>query len=253
MSDERLRSLERRWRASGAVEDELALLRERLRAGLLDEQRVRLAAGLEHVAAAALAPHPRLFELFVERRTYSVEGEALTRWNARCGRVRDRWPFGEEALRRVCASATRCGLRTWEAFVAGWRGPPVEGLPDLARDLRVLVAMLTEARTADAEEASEISERLHELVSGDLLAGDDAMFDALNAVATLADFLAGEGSEPDPDEPWSVRGDDDPAAWCVALAMNATSAEAVAAALREDVAAWALGHGDPLRAWLTST
>lgn len=51
MSDERLREAERRWLETGAVADEAGLLVERVRAGALDEQRLRLAAWLGHDAA----------------------------------------------------------------------------------------------------------------------------------------------------------------------------------------------------------
>lgn len=40
VSDERLRELERAWRHTGSVDDEVAYLRERVRAGTLDERRL---------------------------------------------------------------------------------------------------------------------------------------------------------------------------------------------------------------------
>ncbi|MGE0708062.1 MAG: hypothetical protein AB7T09_08645 [Planctomycetota bacterium] len=51
MSDEHLRELERRWKLSGAVEDEAALLRANVRAGSLSESDLELAAYLGHEAA----------------------------------------------------------------------------------------------------------------------------------------------------------------------------------------------------------
>lgn len=51
MTDDALRALERRWRATGAVEDEAAWLSARLRAGGLAEARLRAAARLGHRAA----------------------------------------------------------------------------------------------------------------------------------------------------------------------------------------------------------
>jgi len=53
MADDRLRQLERRFRESGAVEDEAAWLRARVRAGELPEERLRLAARMGQAAAAA--------------------------------------------------------------------------------------------------------------------------------------------------------------------------------------------------------
>jgi hypothetical protein len=263
VSDERLREAERRWRASAAVEDEVALLRERLRVGQLDESRLRLAAGLEHPAASVLAPAPQVLVALVERRTRTVLGERSTRWDVRPA-ARARWTFGEEALRRACASAARCGLRAWETFVAGRSEPPVA--LDLPGDLRLLVDVVTGARVADAEQLAEVAERLHEAVlDGEavgLAGAGDAEIDALNAVANFADLLAPDllGADPldellGPDLLGADQGlprrppDDDPAMWCLALALNAVGADAVKAALLEDVAAWALGHGDPLREW----
>lgn len=54
MRDERLRALERRWRASGAPEDEQEFLLARVRAGALSMVRVRYAAALGDAAAVRL-------------------------------------------------------------------------------------------------------------------------------------------------------------------------------------------------------
>lgn len=51
MGDEQLRRGERRWRASGAPEDEARYLRERLRAGRIDLVRLALAAECGHPGA----------------------------------------------------------------------------------------------------------------------------------------------------------------------------------------------------------
>lgn len=55
MADEELRALERRWRTTGAVDDGAAFLQAKLRAGLIDEQRLRLAAFVGDPAAALVA------------------------------------------------------------------------------------------------------------------------------------------------------------------------------------------------------
>lgn len=55
MSDARLRDLERVWRESGALEDELAWLGERVRQGDLETETLRMAASLGHPAAVALS------------------------------------------------------------------------------------------------------------------------------------------------------------------------------------------------------
>lgn len=51
MSDDEVRELERRWRASGSDADEAAYLVARLRAGTLDRAQVELLARLGHAAA----------------------------------------------------------------------------------------------------------------------------------------------------------------------------------------------------------
>lgn len=61
MSDDRLRQLERRFRASGAAEDEAAFLLERVRVGDLDQAGLELAAYCGHQAsqlATGLASPP---------------------------------------------------------------------------------------------------------------------------------------------------------------------------------------------------
>ncbi|MCA9646234.1 MAG: hypothetical protein KC492_36335, partial [Myxococcales bacterium] len=51
MTDSRLQQLRRAWEASGAVEDEAAYLRERVRVGELSQERLELAAYFGHLAA----------------------------------------------------------------------------------------------------------------------------------------------------------------------------------------------------------
>jgi len=51
MSDAKLRELERRWKESGAVEDEAAYLLERVRVGDLEREKLELAAYCDHPAA----------------------------------------------------------------------------------------------------------------------------------------------------------------------------------------------------------
>lgn len=58
MADDDIRELERRFRASGAVDDEQAWLRARVRAGSLSRERVRLAASLGCPAAASALGEP---------------------------------------------------------------------------------------------------------------------------------------------------------------------------------------------------
>lgn len=58
MSDEALREAERRWRATGHVEDEARLLLEQLRAGQLSAERLELAAYCGHGAALVAIGRP---------------------------------------------------------------------------------------------------------------------------------------------------------------------------------------------------
>lgn len=55
MADDRLRALERRWKETGAAEDEAAWLREQVRHGDLPAERLRLAAYLGHEPALRVA------------------------------------------------------------------------------------------------------------------------------------------------------------------------------------------------------
>ena len=55
MTDDRLRALGRRFRETGVVEDEVAWLSERVRAGELGEEQVRLAAWVGHEASSLLS------------------------------------------------------------------------------------------------------------------------------------------------------------------------------------------------------
>ena len=92
--DERERELERRFQASRATDDEAAWLRERLRAGRLPEERLRIAAIVGHPAAALALGHepPR-------------EPEPLAAALEACGR--------ETALRALVALG-RLALPEWE-------------------------------------------------------------------------------------------------------------------------------------------
>ncbi|MEZ6183708.1 MAG: hypothetical protein R3F62_01715 [Planctomycetota bacterium] len=70
MADARLAELERSWLASGRLEDEVAFLRERLRAGTLDREQLELARACDHPAATALlgpAPRPRSFSAWLRQ------------------------------------------------------------------------------------------------------------------------------------------------------------------------------------------
>lgn len=61
MSDTRLRELERRWRETGAVEDEASFLVERVRSGEVTRERIELSAYCGYEAALRIVPEARHF------------------------------------------------------------------------------------------------------------------------------------------------------------------------------------------------
>ena len=97
----KLNDLEDRWRSSGAIEDETALLAARLQAGLLSESRVALAAHAGYEAArralgAAAPPLPSSFDW-----------EDLHPWI-------EAFPdWGEEAAERAALAAVEVAWTKW--------------------------------------------------------------------------------------------------------------------------------------------
>ncbi|MCW8138814.1 MAG: hypothetical protein KIT58_07910 [Planctomycetota bacterium] len=74
MTDQRLRQLERRWRETGAVDDEAAFLMERVRVGDLTSERLELAAFCGHEGARRAAPQVSNPPQDPERLLEEVEG-----------------------------------------------------------------------------------------------------------------------------------------------------------------------------------
>lgn len=100
MSDSHLRDLERRFKETGAVEDEALHLGGRVRAGELSQERLQLAAFLGHAAARAVlvdGEHDNLVEM-------STLG-ALFTWTEE---IADR--VGKEALLRMSIALARMSL-----------------------------------------------------------------------------------------------------------------------------------------------
>lgn len=95
---EALRELERRWRASGLPQDEVAWLRERLRRGELVEARLVLPAYLGYPAARALCD-PAALE--------ALGGDA---WDPPSSRLAKLSRFEREARVRIAIAAARCAL-----------------------------------------------------------------------------------------------------------------------------------------------
>lgn len=102
VTDTRLREAERRFEASGSADDEGALLRERLRVGLIPRAHVDLAARLGDPAARAAVPDRSPIEL-PTRATLHEGGSARPAWAAA---LQLRHP---EALLRFLVAALRGG------------------------------------------------------------------------------------------------------------------------------------------------
>ncbi|MGE0708615.1 MAG: hypothetical protein AB7N76_12655 [Planctomycetota bacterium] len=93
MTDSHLRELERRFRASGSVDDEVAWLRARVQAGDLRESRLKLAAICGHAASGILAGEG--------------PGERRDAW---CNRIAE---HGREAVERSDLAVGRHLLPCW--------------------------------------------------------------------------------------------------------------------------------------------
>jgi hypothetical protein len=105
VSDERLRALERAWRASGAEDDEVAWLQARLRAGTLDRRKAELAAYCGSRAA---------------QRACEVEptsSEELVPW------VTGLRAWGKETVVRALVAVARRALPVWEERYPRLPGP----------------------------------------------------------------------------------------------------------------------------------
>ena len=98
MSDQKLRELERRWRETGSLEDEVSLLRERVRTGRLPLLRLQAAARLEYPPATTALDN---------QAAPSLE-EALTE-------------LGKEAWVRLGRATLRAGLPDWDGVSADRR------------------------------------------------------------------------------------------------------------------------------------
>jgi hypothetical protein len=103
MSDTRLRELERRWKESGAIDDELAYVKERMRTGGLDQRRVELAAWCGHEASKRLT------------RTFPDE-PLVKNWVYRLHSL-----FGTSAVDRVAITVAKLLLPLWEGNFANDR------------------------------------------------------------------------------------------------------------------------------------
>ena len=227
MSDQRLREAERRWRDAHDLEAEVALVQERLRAGLTQPLRVELAAELGSGAAQ------RITGVGAEAPASRAE---LLQWGRRARR------FGQEAcarlilaeLRRLLelvAAAQRAATEeaelegpSWPGVAAGWvdRVESWVLAPSGAVEREEVMALRAELRWMGWPEVHPVQPDLEEALGG--------VAQALETGRQLAPWC------------WTDVGP----AWC----WSGESAAAVWAASAREVVPWALGHRDPLRARL---
>jgi hypothetical protein len=115
VTDERLRALERRWRETGATDDEAQYLQARARAGELDAERLALLAHCGHPAAERIVG----VTPFDDLRPW---GDGLARWGK------------EVCVRAALAAALRVGARDGSIAVAeAWLTCPCEAHATAAR------------------------------------------------------------------------------------------------------------------------
>ncbi|MGE0713181.1 MAG: hypothetical protein AB7N76_35465 [Planctomycetota bacterium] len=148
MSDERLRALERRYRETGAEEDEAAWLAARLRAAELEPARALLLAALGHPAAlAAIEDAAEVFQSdylrYLRAGLRAQEPELLQAHLSACGRE-----AGERAALALgrAAAAAHAGSELQEAQTlhASWQEEGGEPSPPLAARVRALSDALGE-------------------------------------------------------------------------------------------------------------
>lgn len=232
MSDEALRALERAWRALRSREAEVALLRERIRVGALDPARLALAACLGHEAARATsdpsAPTHDAFsrDWFTSLRAFDAEAQArLALGAARACEHAFRATFpkdGRVAAALLCAElALLCPCAAHgEAFHTA-----IAQVTDAVRDRR---------RQADFHRAArEAGRSTHAAVEAVALATGVGIIDWSERSRQAAVVALGSAMSVG-----VTRDGRCPPEWL----------ERCLAALREEVAPWAVGHEDSLRA-----
>ncbi len=219
MPDERLRALERRWRETGAEEDEVALLAERLRAGRLDPARARLAVllGCSRTARALGSTEP------------PPSAAVLAGHLGASGAV---------TLGRAVVAVARATSGAWRDD-----GAPPEAPARFERALAAAEAWVV--CPCDAHEDAAVREGRAAIP----LAGLGALADDPAGRAPWA--LAGELACCAAELP-SLFDETDPAGFVTLAGLDEASSlvgvVALRRALHDDLVPWLLGHGDPVRA-----
>lgn len=105
MSDAKLRELERRWRESGAADDEAAYLLERVRVGELPRDRLDLAAHCGYTAAQMASGYARPSAAIDDAESSE---RSIYEWTQ--GLVQ----FGKAALVRAAVAGAECVRQAWD-------------------------------------------------------------------------------------------------------------------------------------------
>lgn len=218
MSDDALRELERRFRASGDPADEARWLAESVRAGRLARERVELAAFVGHPAAAlALGCAPGSHDAGARARTDGAgspladDEQAVTRWLAAfddAGRIAVvhaavtllRASFADVPSPRAELAQALTLLEAWCRSGSAQGAATIVGHePQVARRRELLAASGLLDAAAFARRAQDASRAVGALIG--LTWGDDPL------VACLRD-LGGAGARAAPLVAWALAGRD---------------------------------------------
>jgi hypothetical protein len=146
MSDEGLRALERRWKASGSPRDEAVYLVARIRRGELTESRVALAAALRHpgaLEAIATLRRPEGLPQDPPEGLSEAGREAWLRLSAAPPNVElDFDSLDHEAAARMAIPALEVALENWKEKCSSWQGGENPEGVALARELGAEEAVL---------------------------------------------------------------------------------------------------------------
>lgn len=175
MADRDLRRLERRFRETGSPADEAAYLRERLRRGSLDRDRLAIAAWLGHQPARELAPQPSLVPPSLIERVVglgrwggphlvvravslavadAVTGAELSPQDAQALDACAQWVADPATVPAELLQRTACGAA---ATCAGGIGPVLSLVQATGRLQAVSVVLLREVLGVDVDPTRSVS------------------------------------------------------------------------------------------------
>ncbi len=220
MADVDLRELERRFRASGLLEDEAAWLRARVQAGDLEQSRLELAAYCGHEVARLVS-------------TPSAPPVDLEDWVRGLGR------WGAAPCQLACLQSARLCLPLWETHVAADMRPG-EALA-LAEDLHVGIGSRDQVQAA-AEAAYGAAETYYDAWQPEPAPG---VGDAGMAACYAAQAAAAEELQEVLSYATSAILDADCA--LIAPTLERQAGRDIRSEIEPVIGAWALGLHDPVR------